>query len=89
VKRNVPKARDIPSYPLEAAGPGSNTPLLDALELNDRRCGICEEPFTERQIEVGDVAEMFKPDSNGIKWMGTESKIVHAECGLSHGWEVA
>lgn len=47
------------------------------------RCGICEERFTGTGVGSDEQAEMYDPATNG------ESALVHAQCGLSAGWEVA
>jgi hypothetical protein len=60
------------------------TPLLDALDLKGQRCGLCEEPFTEPDCRNGNVAEMYDPDKED-----EDSRMVHAECGISQGWLVA
>lgn len=58
------------------------------LDLGDENCGICGERFTEHQKEVGDIAEMYLPHRYEAERDGP-AKIVHAECGISHGWEIA
>lgn len=53
-------------------------------EAAEDRCGVCGERLTARDERNGNVAEMFDstvPDG--------ESFIVHAECGLASGWELA
>jgi hypothetical protein len=54
------------------------------------RCKICGETFTATDRQNGNYAEMYDPDaSQAIIEMGVADGIVHAECGLQRGWEVA
>jgi len=56
------------------------------------RCAICEEflgknwsdPVFARHVEMGHIAEMYNPD-NPEEGGG----IVHTECGIANGWEIA
>jgi hypothetical protein len=48
-------------------------------------CAVCGERLTLISIDSGQVAEMFDPTDETMQRCG----IVHAECGLSNGWEIA
>jgi hypothetical protein len=48
-------------------------------------CAICGELISMREIETGNVAEMFDPKDDSF----ASSGVVHAECGLQRGWQVA
>jgi hypothetical protein len=48
------------------------------------QCYLCGETISLLDAEHGNVAEMFDPESIELA-----SEIVHAECGLSRGWEVS
>jgi hypothetical protein len=55
-------------------------------------CALCGETISKRQVEMGNVAEMYDPAPEPLRpgYMGAnESHVVHAECGLARGWEVA
>jgi len=54
-------------------------------EAEMERCAICGETIRE-----GEAAEMYDPKLHDDDfWSETEAGIVHAECGLQAGWEVA
>lgn len=52
---------------------------VERYQLDSERCQICNEPCGER-----DLAEMYDPSAQL-----EESFLVHAECGIGAGWNVA
>lgn len=57
----------------------------------DERCTICGERFTDEQMEHGNYAEMYDPNAVPQTNAGVSGHagVVHAECGLARGWELA
>jgi len=54
-------------------------------ERSKYQCAVCGENVTVLDIEMGRAAEMFDPKDESFVLSG----VVHAECGVSAGWEVS
>jgi hypothetical protein len=50
--------------------------------IDDDHCAICEEAF--QRSDEGMIAEMYDPHEPS-----DDSFLVHAECGIAAGWEIA
>lgn len=58
----------------------------------EQRCALCSEEISVLDVEHGNLAEMYDPaqEPNRPGYAFTsDSFVVHAECGLARGWEIA